>query len=119
MDAVNLGVQVYELLQTFVSRICDPCKEVVLSVCTFHSGTSQGTIPGECELSGTVRSFQPEVQQQAKSFIDRCARSVTELYGGRYELNYRINCFPVNNDPRLTELVSRHTMKNGRLTLTG
>lgn len=109
VDAINMGVKVYELLQTFVSRISNPNDEVVLSVCVFRSGTSQGAIPGDCEIGGTVRSFKPEIQQQAKAFIEQCAKAVTELYGGRYEFNYRINCFPVQNDPDLTERVWENT----------
>lgn len=109
VDAINMGVKVYELLETFVSRCISPCTEAVLSVCTFHAGTSRGAIPGSCELTGTVRSFQPQVQQAAKAFIDQCAQAVTQIYGGSYTLDYRIACFPVENDPDLTCSVQAHT----------
>lgn len=109
VDAINMGVKVYELLETFVSRCISPCTEAVLSVCTFHAGTSRGAIPGSCELTGTVRSFQPQVQQAAKAFIDQCAKAVTQIYGGSYTLDYRIACFPVENDPDLTCSVQAHT----------
>ena len=109
VDAINMGVQVYELLQTFVSRVCVPADPVVLSVCTFQSGTNWGTIPGECELSGTVRSFRPEIPEKAKAFIEDCAKAVTSLYGGRYELMYRIACWPVQNEPTLTARVRANT----------
>lgn len=109
VDAINMGVKVYELLETFVSRCISPCTQAVLSVCTFHAGTSRGAIPGSCELTGTVRSFQPQVQQAAKAFIDQCAKAVTQIYGGSYTLDYRIACFPVENDPDLTCSVQAHT----------
>lgn len=109
VDAINMGVKVYELLETFVSRCISPCTQAVLSVCTFHAGTSRGAIPGSCELTGTVRSFQPQVQQAAKAFIDQCAKAVTQIYGGSYTLDYRIACFPVENDPDLICSVQAHT----------
>lgn len=109
VDAINMGVQVYQLLQTFVSRLCVPADPVVLSVCTFQSGTNWGTIPGECELSGTVRSFRPELPEKARSFIEDCARAVTTLYGGSYELTYHSACWPVQNEPDLTARVRANT----------
>lgn len=109
VDAINMGVKVYELLQTFVSRLSSPSQEVVLSVCTFHSGTSRGAIPGECELVGTVRSFRQEVREQAKQFIEDCAKAVTGLYGGRYEYEYEMVCPSVENDEELTRRVQALT----------
>ena len=111
VDAINMGVQVYNLLQSFVSRLSDPCDEVVLSVCMFNSGTARGAIPGRCELQGTVRSFRPEVRQQARDFIEGAARSVTGLYGGEYDFYYEAKSFPVMNDPDLTARVRKHTQR--------
>lgn len=109
VDAINMGVKIYELLQTFVSRLSVPAHEVVLSVCTFQSGTNWGTIPGECALTGTVRSFLPEVRERARSFIEECAKAVTILYGGRYELSYHMSAAAVYNHSALAAQVRAST----------
>lgn len=93
VDDINMGSKVYEPLQTFLRQISNSHQEIVLSVCTFHSGTASAAIPGACELRGTVRSFDVAVQ-----LIEECAKTVSKLYGGRYELDYYISCFPTVND---------------------
>lgn len=81
----------------------------MLSVCTFHSGTSRGAIPGECRMEGTVRSFRQDIRQQARVFIEDCAKAVTKLYGGSYAYHYRMACSCVENDPALTARVQANT----------
>ena len=42
IDAIAMGVKIYNLLETFVSRLSDPCEPLVLSVCRISGGTSRG-----------------------------------------------------------------------------
>ena len=105
IDALLMGVQVYNQLQSFVSRLSDPCDPVVLSVCKMNAGTSRGAIAGECVLEGTVRSFRPEIREQAKAFIDNTCRSITSLYGGDCDFYYEALSFPVVNDPAVAQKV--------------
>lgn len=107
VDAIMMGVKVYNLLETFVSRLSDPCEPVVLSVCKMIGGTARGAIAESCVLEGTVRSFRPEFREQARAFIDASSRAVTQLYGGSYDFYYEAKSFPVMNDPTVASQVRK------------
>ena len=107
IDAIAMGVKVYNLLETFVSRLSDPCEPVVLSVCKMTGGTTRGAIAERCVLEGTVRSFRQEIRQQAKDFIDASCRAVTGLYGGTYDFYYEAKSFSVMNDPAIAAQARR------------
>ena len=111
IDALNMGVQVYNQLSSFVSRLSDACDEVVLSVCKMEAGTSRGAVAGECVLEGTVRSFRPEIRQQAKEFLENSCKAITQLYGGSYDFYYEALSFPVMNDPAVTQKVREAAAK--------
>ncbi len=104
VDAIMMGVKFYNLLETFISRLSDPCEPVVLSVCKMNGGTSRGAIAESFVLEGTVRSFRPEIREQAKTFIEASARAVTQLYGGSYDYYYEAKSFPVMNDPSVSAI---------------
>jgi amidohydrolase len=50
-------------LQHVVSRNTDPIDNLVVLVTTFAGGTADNVIPGTVELTGTVRSFDPELRR--------------------------------------------------------
>jgi metal-dependent amidase/aminoacylase/carboxypeptidase family protein len=62
-------------------------------------------IPETVQIGGSVRSFRPEVREQAISLIERIAKGVTEAHGGSYEFQYNHGYSSVFNDSELTKTV--------------
>ena len=62
-------------------------------------------IPDRVELSGTVRTFDPELRRQMKERIDRVVRGTTAAANADYELVYTFQYPPLVNDSAMTELV--------------
>ena len=76
VDAVVIAAQVVGALQTVVARNVKPLDAGVVTVGSLHSGSAFNVIPGEANMEGTLRSFDPEVRAILR---DRCQVVVEEL----------------------------------------
>ncbi|MFN2289926.1 MAG: M20 family metallopeptidase [Anaerolineae bacterium] len=105
-DAVTLAAQVINALQTVVTRRLDPTRAKVLTVGTIHGGTKDNIMAGEVRMTGTIRTFEPEVREALFVEMEQ-ACSVARALGGDFDLEIIRGYLPVVNDPDLTELVRR------------
>jgi hippurate hydrolase len=80
-DPIVAGAHLVTALQTIVSRLVEPIKPAVLSVTTFHAGSTSNVIPAEAVLSGTVRAFHREVRDLIYDEMERMCRQVGDGFG--------------------------------------
>jgi amidohydrolase len=105
VDTVAVGAQVVTNLQHLVARRTDPLASAVVSVSTFHAGDAPNVLAGRAELTGTVRTFDPELRARMPELIEDVARGVTSAHGAGYALEYTMGYAPVINDPEATAVV--------------
>jgi amidohydrolase len=106
-DALEVGTQVVNALQRIASRHMDPLEPTVVTVGTFHAGTAFNIIPGEAELSGTTRTFDPETWKTWEARLEKVVRGVCESMGVDFKLDYSQG-YPVTiNDESAAEVVRR------------
>jgi IAA-amino acid hydrolase len=103
-DAIVLAAQVIMTIQTILSRRVRPLDSGVVTVGTIQGGTKTNIVTDKVELTGTIRSFQPEVRQQIFDELER-ACGVARTLGGDYELRINPGYPPTANDEALTEFV--------------
>ncbi|WP_136679234.1 M20 aminoacylase family protein [Neptunomonas sp. XY-337] len=89
VDPVVVAAQVIIALQTAVSRQTDPLKSAVLSVTTMRGGEAYNVIPESVTLTGTCRSFCPEVKHQLERLIQKQAHHICEAFGAKATVTYR------------------------------
>ena len=80
-DPVVLSAQIIMALQTIVSRGVNPLKPLVITAGSIHGGTKRNIIGEKVVLNLTVRSFNPEVMDQAVSDIRRAAEGTARAMG--------------------------------------
>jgi len=66
VDTVAVGSHLVVNLQSIISRNTDPILPHVISVGSFHAGTTFNVIAGECKLQGTVRTMTAESRELVK-----------------------------------------------------
>jgi len=103
-DAITLSAQVINAMQTVISRRLDPTRGKVLTVGTIHGGTKDNIMAGQVTMTGTIRTFEPELRESLFAELER-ACSVARALGGDYDLKIIPGYIPVVNDPDLTDLV--------------
>lgn len=80
-DPIVAAAHLVAALQTVVSRGVGSDGGAVVSICRFVAGTTHNVIPGRAELSGTVRSFDPVVDERVLARIDEIVRGTAQMFG--------------------------------------
>ena len=106
VDALEVGTQIVSALQRIISRHMNPLSPTVVTVGEFKSGTTFNVIPGEARLSGTTRTFDPEVWKSWPERMDRIVRGICQAMGADYELNYQPGYPVTKNDPWMAREIS-------------
>ncbi len=110
VDSIAIGAQVVTNLQHIVSRQINTLDPLVLSVAKFTGGTTHNVIPGSVEMTGTVRSFKPELRDEVPQLMERIIKGITEAHGASYDFHYEKGYRPVINDQDLTGKIEEVTV---------
>jgi amidohydrolase len=105
VDAVVVGSQIVNALQSIVARNVNPIEAAVVSVGEFHAGTAENVIADTAHLGGTVRYFNPHFSGFFHQRIDSIVSGICDAYGANYQLEYTELYPPVVNDEKITNLV--------------
>jgi amidohydrolase len=104
LDPVWLSALVINAIHGIVPRRIDPTQPCLISACTVHGGTADNVIPDEVRLTGTIRSFDPEVRKQLHAELEHAFASARGL-GGDYELKIIRGCPTTINDPAQAKFI--------------
>jgi len=88
VDPVVVQAHLVTALQTLTSRNLNPLESAVVSVTQVHGGDAYNVIPQQVKLSGTVRTFKPEVQDLVEAGIKRIAAHVGDTFGAKVDVAY-------------------------------
>lgn len=86
-DPVLAAAQIVCALQGIVSRNVAPLQTAVVSVCTIHGGEAFNVIPPAVELTGTIRTFEPEVRARVLQRFDEVVHGVAESMECQVEID--------------------------------
>jgi amidohydrolase len=89
VDALDVGAQIINALQRIVSRQMNPLSPTVVTVGQFHSGTAFNIIPEEARLSGTTRTFDPDIWKSWPERIETIVSGICQAMGATYALDYQ------------------------------
>jgi amidohydrolase len=104
IDPIVVSAQIINGIQTIVSRQTQLTKEpAVISVGMINAGVRQNIIPETAEMSGTIRTFDPAMQQDIHERLKRTATLIAESAGATAEVTIDRKTPVTFNDPALTE----------------
>jgi amidohydrolase len=106
VDPIVTSAQIVNALQTIVSRRVDiTLNPAIVTVGVINSGVRGNIIPGEAQMLGTIRTFDPKQREQIIADMGRIAKSTAEANGATASLTVdEGKSNPVTfNDPQLTE----------------
>jgi hippurate hydrolase len=91
-DAILCAAQIVTGANTLVARRIEPSANAVLSVTRIQGGSSHNILPAEVSLTGTVRTFDPAVQDRLEAalreLVDGTAKAAGCTAVMRYERYY-------------------------------
>ena len=89
IDAIYITAHLIEMLNTIVSREIDPQEPAVITTGTVNSGYRYNIIAAHAELTGTVRTFNIDVQEKIIKRIKDILEGLKSIYGIEYEYEYK------------------------------
>jgi amidohydrolase len=105
VDPIVTSAQIVSSLQSVVSRNISPLETAVVSVGSVHGGSAVNIIPPRVELSGTIRSFSPDVRETVFRRMRAVIEGVASAYGATAELEFTPGTLAVVNDSEVTKVV--------------
>ncbi len=107
IDPIFVAAQVILALQAISSRMIDPVKPFVISVCSVHSGTKSNIIPDDAVLEGTVRTLDDATRKKAVASVRGIAERVAKAFGATCEIEFMKDPYPITfNDVKVTREVA-------------
>lgn len=106
VDSTVVAAFVIQQLQTIISRNKNPLDSGVVTVANFHSGRGAGNVIADfATLSGTVRTYNPELRRLIKERIHEMTHQICEAHGAKAYIEYIDGYPPLFNHLEETNLV--------------
>jgi hippurate hydrolase len=87
-DALLAAAELVQQLNTIVSRRVPATEAAVLSITKIAGGHAHNVIPAACEIMGTVRTFDPAIQDRIEASIRAMADGVALSTETNIEVDY-------------------------------
>ena len=98
-DSVLCAAQIVTGAHTLIPRRIDPTATAVLSITRIQGGASFNVLPDQVQLFGTVRTFDPAVQDKLEATLREWVELTAKAAGCTASLEYR-RIYPATiNDP--------------------
>ena len=103
IDPIVAAAQFVQALQTIRSRTFSGHEPGVVTIGSIHGGQRHNIIPAEVTLTGTIRTFRPEMSQLAEARLRAILEGVTKGAGATGEVvRYERGAPATINDAKLT-----------------
>jgi hippurate hydrolase len=106
-DAILCAAQIVAAANTLVARSIDPNSTAVLSLTRISGGTSHNVMPAEVSITGTVRTFDPAVQDRLEQGLRDVVEGTARAAGCTATLEYNRYYPATIND----EACARHALE--------
>jgi len=107
VDPIVTASQIILGFQTIISRNTNlTVTPAVVTVGTIKGGTRANIIPGEVEMEGTTRGFEPAIRKEIHERMEKMAKSIAESAGATAEVTIFPGTPVTYNDPQLTAQMS-------------
>jgi amidohydrolase len=101
VDAIPAAAATVLALQNIAARETDPLRSVVVTIGTIEGGYRNNIIADRVQLSGTLRSHDPQIRDGLEAKVRRIVDGVAGGYGARAQIRIIYGYPPVVNEPQL------------------
>jgi len=105
VDAIVIGAHIITALQTIVSRNIAPTNSAVLSLGIIKGGIKENIVCDKVEISGTLRTLNPETRSFAKERIHQIVKDVSSSFGGIGTVEIEQGYAPLVNDNFVVDVI--------------
>ena len=112
-DAITIGSEVVQALQTIISRRIGSGSGAVVSVTEFVSNGQRNVLPGETILKGDVRTRRPDDRKKIELFLNQISNGIASAHDIEIEVSFETEFIETINHIKPTEAVLKTAKKSG------
>ncbi len=116
-DAITIGAEMVQSLQTIVSRKLAPGAGAVVSVTEFLTDGQRNVLPGAATLKGDVRTRSPEDRETIEALMRQMVDGVAAAHGVSADFDFNTEFIETINAGGPTKAVIRAARKAGLDTI--
>ena len=116
-DAITIGAEIVQALQTIVARKLAPGAGAVVSVTEFLTNGQRNVLPGHATLKGDARARSPEDRDQIEAFMRQIAAGIAAAHGVEVAVDFRTEFIETINAPEPAQAVVRAAQAQGLETI--
>ena len=106
IDPIPIAARILLDIEALPGRLTNVHSPAIVTVGSLKAGEAFNTIPDVAVLTGTVRTFDPEVQNTLEVAIKRIANAEAMGRGATVEITYERPFAPTVNTPRQAEIMA-------------
>jgi len=112
-DAITIGAEIVQALQTIVARKLPPGAGAVVSVTEFLTDGQRNVLPGKATLKGDVRARNPGDRDSIEAFMRQIASGIAEAHGVTVDVDFSTEFVETINAEEPVEAVIRAARATG------
>ncbi|MDU8925788.1 amidohydrolase [Alisedimentitalea sp. MJ-SS2] len=116
-DAITIGAEMVQALQSIVARRLAPGAGAVVSVTEFLTDGQRNVLPGNATLKGDVRARAPEDREAVEGFMRQIVGGVAAAHGVAAEMSFNTEFIETINAEAPVEAVVRAGQAAGLETI--
>ncbi|MGB1235822.1 MAG: M20 aminoacylase family protein [Planktomarina sp.] len=87
VDPIPAALALGQAIPTIMSRNIAASETAVISLTEIHTGTAENIVPEDVEMVGTIRTYNPEIQDLIHKRMDEVAQGMAASFGVAIEMN--------------------------------
>lgn len=116
-DAITVGAEIVQSLQTIVSRKLAPGAGAVVSVTEFLTDGQRNVLPGVATLKGDVRARSPKDRNSIEGFMRQITQGIAHAHGVEVTVRFNTEFIETINSNDPTDAVVRVAQSLGHETI--
>ena len=112
-DALTIGAEIVQALQTIVSRKLAPGAGAVVSVTEFLTDGQRNVLPGEATLKGDVRARSPKDRNDIETYMRQISYGIAAAHGVTVDVSFNTEFIETINSKDPTNAVVRAAKSAG------
>ena len=108
VDPLSAAAHIVTALQEISARELSMNDRAVLTLGTFHAGTTANVIPDTATLTGTLRAFDENLRAQLKERISVVSKGIAAAFRATAEVTFDSGCPALLNNKALSDDAARY-----------
>ena len=106
-DAIPVGAEIVQALQTIVARKLAPGAGAVVSVTEFLTDGQRNVLSGTATLKGDARARSPEDRSEIEAFMRQISHGIAHAHGVEVDVSFKTEFIETINAPVPTKAAVR------------